>query len=101
MKIKKILSIFLAVLIILITSWVPLVISAVEVSGEYTFEILNGTYCKITSYSGNETEIDMPEELNGYIVQSLNTLAKYSFAGCDGLVNIKDIVALKKMLIAK
>ncbi len=108
MNCKKILSVFLVLLILISGSGVPIAVSASEKFGDYTYEILNGTFCKILSYDGNETEIDMPEDLGGYIVQSLSaglfknntliksvslpytleTVEKEIFLGCSTLESI-------------
>ena len=41
----------------------------------FVYEILNGTYCKINAYEGGETEIAIPAEINGYIVQRIENSA--------------------------
>ncbi len=71
MKFKRILSLFLVVLIFISGSGIPLEAAVYAKFGDFTYEILNGTFCKITKYEGNESEIDIPEDLGGYIVQSL------------------------------
>ena len=39
---------------------------------DFTYEVLNGTYCAITGYTGKDSEIIIPSEINGYCVQSLS-----------------------------
>ena len=41
----------------------------------FVYEILNGTYCKINAYEGGETEVAIPAEINGYIVQRIENSA--------------------------
>ena len=45
---------------------------------DFTYEVLNGTYCAITGYTGKDSEVTIPSEINGYCVQSL---AANAFAG--------------------
>ena len=42
-------------------------------ASSFTYRILNGTYCAISGYTGSETEIVIPSELGGYIVQSIDS----------------------------
>ena len=76
---------------------------------EYNYKILNGSYCSITGYKGNSKEINIPKEVEGYIVQKIednafagNTeivsvtfsdqiecIGEKSFYGCSGLEKIK------------
>ena len=42
-----------------------------ETAAAFSYTVLNGTYCQITKYTGNETEVSIPAELDGYIVQSI------------------------------
>ena len=52
---------------------------------EYNYKILNGSYCSITGYKGNSKEIDIPEEIEGYIVQKIDDNA---FAGNTEIVSV-------------
>ena len=38
---------------------------------DFTYTVLNGTYCQITGYTGTAAKISIPSQINGYIVQSL------------------------------
>ncbi|MBQ2858203.1 MAG: leucine-rich repeat protein, partial [Bacteroidaceae bacterium] len=46
-----------------------------DVTSEFSYTVLNGTYCQVTGYTGNETAITIPSEINGYIVQSIGNNA--------------------------
>ena len=79
-----------------------------SVSGDFSYTALNGTYCQITGYSGTESELIIPESLEGLIVQSiadrvfennstlesvtlpkyLDTMGNRQFAGCTGLKTV-------------
>lgn len=73
MKFKKILSILLAVFIIATGSGIPTAIASAETYGNYTYKILNGNFCEITAYDGNEADISIPAEMCGYIVQNITS----------------------------
>ena len=76
---------------------------------DYTFEVLNGTYCAITGYIGNDSKIKLPTtDGNGHIVQeigseafsgkkmltsviisnTIETIGYSSFENCTGLTSI-------------
>jgi len=38
---------------------------------EFTYKVLNGTFCELVSYTGNETAVILPDSLNGYTVKSI------------------------------
>ena len=38
---------------------------------DFTCTFLNGTYCRITGYTGEAAEVRIPAEIDGHIVQSL------------------------------
>ena len=38
---------------------------------DFTYSVLNGTYCKITAYTGSDVAVRVPSEIDGYIVQSI------------------------------
>ena len=37
-----------------------------ETAAAFSYTVLNGTYCQITKYTGNETEVSIPAELELY-----------------------------------
>ena len=76
---------------------------------DFTFTVLNGTYCSVTGYTGSDTEIILPTEDNeGHIVQtignnafknnknlvsvvisdSIETMGNYAFYGCTNLLSV-------------
>lgn len=74
----------------------------------FSYEVLNGTYCSIKGYSGNNKNVVIPSELDGYLVQSISQYAfqnitylesitfpdgiesinSYAFNGCTGLTEV-------------
>ena len=40
-------------------------------ASDFTYRVLNGTYCAITGYTGSDAEIVLPSEIDGYIVQEI------------------------------
>ncbi len=76
---------------------------------DFTFNTLNGTYCEITGYTGNDIAIVLPsEDADGHIVQkiankafqnnktlasivlsnSIETIGSSALSGCTGLITI-------------
>ena len=52
---------------------------------DYKFEIMDADYIKIRKYTGNDTKIAIPSEIDGYKVISIGFQA---FSGCTGLTSI-------------
>ena len=73
---KRILSLVMAVCLML-TAFGNTVSAASSEDG-FTYEALNGTYCTVTGYTGTDTDVVIPSELGGYIVQQISDDA---FAG--------------------
>ena len=47
----------------------------VTAADEFTYSVLNGTYCAIKAYKGTATEVVIPAEIDGYIVQKISNNA--------------------------
>ena len=76
---KKILSFILAVTFVFsMSNGIPITVTATDSYDGFNYEILNGTYCAITGYTGTETEIVIPSEINSYIVQQISDEAFYN-----------------------
>ena len=76
---------------------------------DFTYTVLNGTYCQITGYTGTAAKVSIPSQINGYIVQSLGnnvfsgnmilttvvfpesieTMGSYVFYGCTSLTDVR------------
>ena len=76
---------------------------------DFSYSVLNGTYCMLTGYNGTATEVTVPYELGGHIVQSIDTyvfrgnktveaivlpetlesLGDYAFNGCTSLTSVQ------------
>lgn len=83
----------------------------------FSYTVLNGTYCEVTGYTGTETAITIPSEIDGYIVQSignnafkgnktltavafpetLESMGTYVFSGCTSLTDVRLNEGLKKV----
>lgn len=51
-----------------------LIMSGTETAGtDFTVRILNGTYCAVTGYTGNDTQIVIPDEIGSRIVKSIDS----------------------------
>ncbi len=76
---------------------------------DFTYTVLNGTYCQITGYTGTDSVLILPETIDGYVVQSvadrafasnetvtyvalphrLETLGGDAFNGCTALQTVR------------
>ena len=76
---------------------------------QFTYKVLNGTYCQITGYTGSDTAITIPGMIDGYIVQKLadkafkdnktltavafaetiETMGSEVFCGCSSLADVR------------
>ena len=56
-----------------------------ETNGDYEYSILDDGTAEITEYSGNAAEINIPSEIDGYIVTSIGWDA---FEYCDNLTSV-------------
>ena len=73
--VKRILSLVLtfALFLSLLNSVSYTVFATESTSNEgFTYEVLNGTYCTITGYTGTAAEVVIPSEIDGYIVQQIS-----------------------------
>lgn len=93
---QKLLSLLLgAVLAFSVFAAVPVTAGAAEisvessgesiVSGDYEYIVLDDGTAEITGYTGTDTELVIPSELDGYIVTSIGYGAFY---GCESLTSI-------------
>lgn len=53
-------------------------VEAAEVSGDWTYTV-NNNEATITAYSGTETEIEIPSELDGYTVTAFKVQRQVAF----------------------
>ncbi|MCC8191568.1 MAG: leucine-rich repeat protein [Ruminococcus sp.] len=58
-------------------------------SGDYEYEILEDGTAEITRYNGSDAEIELPSEIDGYVVTSIGS---YSFADNEGNISISSII---------
>lgn len=67
----KISSFFLFVFFSLLLFLMPFNQTDAATSGDYEYEVINGDEAKITAYQGNDTDITIPEELDGHVVTEI------------------------------
>lgn len=46
-------------------------VAEASVVSDFTYTVLNGTYCEVTGYTGTDVVVEIPSEIDGYIVQSI------------------------------
>ncbi|MDR0920732.1 MAG: leucine-rich repeat domain-containing protein, partial [Oscillospiraceae bacterium] len=56
-----------------------------ETFEDYTYTVLEDGTAEITDYTGTDTELEIPAEINGYIV---NSIGEDAFLGCSSLTSI-------------
>ena len=84
---KKALSIFLAVLMVITALPLTAITSFATTSGDFEYEVIlkEDKTCEITNYTGTATELTIPSTLDGYSVTSIGDEAFYQ---CTSLKNI-------------
>ena len=93
-----------------------IVVAQNEIS-DFTYKVLNGTFCEITGYTGTTSEVVIPGEIEGYIVQKISTnvfkenktitsvifpntiesIEESLFSGCTSLENVQFYEGLTKI----
>lgn len=56
-----------------------------ETFGDYTYSILSGGTVEITKYSGTDTTVNIPSEINEL---SVTSIGKNAFMGCKKIINL-------------
>ena len=91
---KRLFSLTIAVCMLIgITTVAPISVGAVETqkittgitSGDYEYELLDDGTAEITGYTGSDTSITIPSQIDGYTVTTIGFL---SFECCDRLASI-------------
>lgn len=87
MKEKRILSVFLAMLLLISALPFATLPTFAETSGDFEYSVLSEDEktCEITGYNGSETDLEIPSQLDGYVVKSIGESAFYN---CQLLTNI-------------
>ena len=84
---KKFLSVLLA--IVMVVSALPLtyITAAADDSGNYSYTVISEAdkTCKITDYKGTETDLKIPESIDGYAVAGIGDCA---FDHCKSLTSV-------------
>ena len=83
---KKVLNLLTAlVMVISLAGVLPVMTAMAEISGDYEYTVLYDGTVEITGYTGSETEIEIPSEINGKAVTSIGD---FTFTGCDSLTSV-------------
>ena len=83
---RRTISVVLSV-IMLLSCFAGLSFSAgAETSGDYEYSLLNDGTVEITNYTGNDTDIVIPAELDG---KRVTEIGSFAFDSCTSLVNVK------------
>ena len=81
-KILRTLSIFLA--LFLIIGVLPIEVTAVESSNDFTYQILEDGTVEVTRYIGEDSHVVIPEEIDGKIVTKVNEFCFYNDSDYNG-----------------
>lgn len=82
---KKIISVFLSLIMLLsITTGAELSAYA-ETSGNYEYDLFDNGIVEITQYTGDDKEVVVPSMIEGYVVTSIGSFA---FDGCKNLTSV-------------
>lgn len=102
---KKLISLFLVcVIVISVFITVPIntfasvedIEQSANTSDDFVYIVLSDGTAEITGYTGSETMLVIPSELDGYKVTSI---AEYAFGWCENLVSVtlpKDVTSIGK-----
>ncbi len=82
---KKIRSIAVMLILTVILAQLPLLSASTDTYGDYSYKILSDGTAEITGYSGSDTCLTIPNEINGYTVTSIGDSA---FSDCTSLKSI-------------
>ena len=92
---KKCLSTFLTLIMIVGTIIIAPVSVSAEISGDFEYAVKNGE-AEISKYNGSGGDVTIPSNINGYPVISIagsrnswNVLTKGAFEGCTSLKSVK------------
>ncbi len=84
---KKILSIFTTLIMsVSLAGVLPAVTVGAETSGDYEYTVLDDDTVEITGYTGSETELEIPSEIDG---KSVTSIGEYGFYCCGNLESVK------------
>lgn len=83
---KKFLSMFLSIVILLSTTSGLSLTASAQTSGEFTYEVLNNPeHIRITGYTGSASKVVVPKEIDGYGVVGIGESA---FAKNESIVEV-------------
>ena len=86
---KKVLNLLTAlVMAVSLVGVLPVMTAMAETSGNYEYTVLYDGTVEITGYTGSETEIEIPSEINGKAVTSIYGDVYGAFYDCDSLTKV-------------
>ncbi len=95
-KIKKLTAVLLsAIMVLSVFAVVPFTVNAAAYKyGDFTYTILNQTDAEITGYNGDETNVTIPSQIDGYKVTSIGDSA---FEGYTNLTSVNIPNSVKRI----
>lgn len=82
---KKIRSIAIMLILTVILAQLPLLSASADTSGDYSYKILSDGTAEITGYSGSDTCLTIPNEINGYTVTSIGDSAFFEHSNITSI----------------
>lgn len=82
---KKIKSIAVMLILTVILAQLPLLSASADTYGDYSYKILSDGTAEITGYSGSDTCLTIPNEINGYTVTSIGDSAFFEHSNITSI----------------
>ncbi|MGN0569234.1 MAG: leucine-rich repeat domain-containing protein [Candidatus Fimenecus sp.] len=84
---KKLLAIFLAVLMVIFSFLLTVISSFAATSGDFEYEVISeeDKTCAIIGYTGTAAELEIPREMDGYVVTAIDD---FVFEDCESLESV-------------
>lgn len=86
-KSRKFLSLFLAVIMMISVIPLGVITATAETSGDFEYSVISEEEktCQITKYNGTATELDIPSQLDGYIVTGIGETSFYNLTSLTSI----------------
>lgn len=86
-KSRKFLSLFLSVVMVIAVIPLGVITATAETSGDFEYSVISEEEktCKITKYNGEAAELDIPSQLDGYIVTGIGEISFYNLTSLTSI----------------